>query len=654
MRSKLTLVLIVMAFAVSAQEPSSDDRFYQAIRNNNLGALRLLVKQLGVDHKDSLGHTPLVLATAFGTSEAVELLLASGAKAAEASNAGIAPLHVSRGDAAKVRLLLDRGADANARTQLGRTPLIVAASSNGTVEAVRLLIEAGSDVNAADNGGMTPLMAAARADDISVAKLLVAKGADVNHIAAGIGQSATALMAAAFNGSTELVRLLLSRGAKVDPVSRDYVEVVKNGRVMFGRNTALHLGAASGNAEVVKLLLDAGAAVNPQDVRDATPLIVALSTDRPQPAVIRLLLEKGANPSLPSSGGESAVDWARKFNQPPVLAQFNLEPVAVPIAQPAVASPARDALRQAVERSMPLLRKAASNMLTDGGCVACHAQPMTAMAIGVARDRGLHIDPPDEYTSQVVARLSVDSTGLMQGQDRGGFPDTHLFNGMMMASLRMASSRSTDALVHYLAAKQRREGNWQGLGAIRPPLGDGNFSRTAMGIRTLVAYATPARKSELEKRVEHAAQWLAMQTPITTEDRVMQILGLKWASAHTKRRQTLARELLAMQRRDGGWAQTPHLTSDAYATGQVLYTLREIGTPATDAAIQRGAAFLLRTQREDGSWHVKSRALRIQPYFESGFPYGHDQWISHPATAWAVMALSMTVPDPVMTSASTR
>lgn len=655
MRSKLTLVLLVMAFAVSAQEPRPDDRFYQAIRNNNLGALRLLVKELGVDHKDSLGQTPLVLATAFGTSEAVELLLASGAKAAEASNAGIAPLHVSRGDAAKVRLLLDRGADANARTQLGRTPLIVAASSNGTVEAVRLLIEAGADVNAADNGGMTPLMAAARADDISVAKLLVANGADVNHIAAGIGQSATALMAAAFNGSTELVRLLLSRGAKVDPVSRDYAEVVKNGRVMFGRNTALHLGAASGNAEVVKLLLDAGAAVNPQDVRDATPLIVALSTDRPKPAVIRLLLDKGANPSLPSSGAESAVDWARKFNNPAMLAQFNVEPVAVPIAQPtAVASPARDALRQAVERSMPLLRKAASNMLTGGGCVACHAQPMTAMAIGVARDRGLHIDPPDEYTSQVVARLSVDSTGLMQGQDRGGFPDTHLFNGMMMASLRMPSSRSTDALVHYLAAKQRREGNWQGLGAIRPPLGDGNFSRTAMGIRTLVAYATPARKSELEKRVEHAARWLAMQTPITTEDRVMQVLGLKWASAHTKRRQTLARELLAMQRGDGGWAQTPHLTSDAYATGQVLYALREIGTPATDAAIQRGAAFLLRTQREDGTWHVKSRALRIQPYFESGFPYGHDQWISHPATAWAAMALSMTAPDPVMTSASTR
>jgi hypothetical protein len=35
-----------------------------------------------------------------------------------------------------------------------------------------------------------------------------------------------------------------------------------------------------------------------------------------------------------------------------------------------------------------------------------------------------------------------------------------------------------------------------------------------------------------------------------------------------------------------------------------------------------------------------NRAMKIQPYFESGFPYGHDQWISHAGTAWAVIALS--------------
>ena len=82
------------------------------------------------------------------------------------------------------------------------------------------------------------------------------------------------------------------------------------------------------------------------------------------------------------------------------------------------------------------------------------------------------------------------------------------------------------------------------------------------------------------------------------------------------------------------------MDSDAYATGQALVALRESGVvPAGDPAIRRGVEYLLRTQFEDGSWFVRSRAVPIQTYFESGFPHGADQWISAAATAWAVSAL---------------
>ena len=114
------------------------------------------------------------------------------------------------------------------------------------------------------------------------------------------------------------------------------------------------------------------------------------------------------------------------------------------------------------------------------------------------------------------------------------------------------------------------------------------------------------------------------------------------------------RELLALQRPDGGWAQTPHLQSDAYATGQVLYTLRQLGVPAADAALQRGTAYLGRTQSDDGTWHVVNRAMKLQPYFEGGFPYGHDQWISHAGTAWAVIGLASAGLDTAPVSASAR
>jgi len=103
-----------------------------------------------------------------------------------------------------------------------------------------------------------------------------------------------------------------------------------------------------------------------------------------------------------------------------------------------------------------------------------------------------------------------------------------------------------------------------------------------------------------------------------------------------------AQALAAEQRSDGGWAQLPSLTSDAYATGQALVALRESGAMTTsDPVYKRGVQFLLSTQLPDGSWFVKSRAMRIQPFFESGFPFGRDQFVSAAGTNWATQALAL-------------
>ena len=50
-------------------------------------------------------------------------------------------------------------------------------------------------------------------------------------------------------------------------------------------------------------------------------------------------------------------------------------------------------------------------------------------------------------------------------------------------------------------------------------------------------------------------------------------------------------------------------------------------------AYEKGVAYLSRTQLDDGSWYVRSRAVKLQPYFQSGFPHGHEQWITYVATA---------------------
>ena len=640
---RIALLLILTAGTAFAEDAA--DRFYQSIRNNDLSTLRTLIKEHSPLAADSRGQTPVMLAAAFGSYDALKLLIDAGADVRAVSASGMTALHLCAGDLKKVRLLVDHGADVNARTKMGRTPLLVAAYTNGGSETVKLLLSKGAHVNTADTAGITPLIAAANVNDATTAKLLIAAGADINA-RANVGQAATPLQAAAHNGSAELVRLLLAYSASVNVLSMSSQNKVKNGIVQFGEVTALHLGVGSGNAEVVKLLLEAGALVDAQDMRGMTPLMFSVATDRPNIEIIRMLLQKGSDDASRSKVNESALDWARKFQHPAVMAELKLQPAPV-ASSPVTTKQSNSKPRAAAERSMSLLHTSATRMLSDGGCIACHAQPVTHIAVKLANERGWKV--PDSFPAdslETLKRLWLNADQpMLQGQEGGGMPDTQLYSSFALAAAGEPASWNTDVFVHYLIAKQRVEGNWHGVGASRAPIQDGDFSRTALSIRALATYRIPARKAEIDGRLERAAKWLSEQTPISTEDRSMQLLGLKWANLFPRVQDARIRELIGLQRPDGGWSQTPHLSSDAYATGQVLYTLHELGVPSAEAAFQRGVEFLVRTQRDDGSWHVKSRAMKIQPYFESGFPYEHDQWISSAATAWAAMALSLAAPD---------
>jgi hypothetical protein len=72
---------------------------------------------------------------------------------------------------------------------------------------------------------------------------------------------------------------------------------------------------------------------------------------------------------------------------------------------------------------------------------------------------------------------------------------------------------------------------------------------------------------------------------------------------------------------------TRQARSDAYATGAVLVALRQAGgVGANDDAYRRGIEYLLKTQKDDGSWHIRTRSKPFQTNFESGFPHGKHQF----------------------------
>jgi squalene cyclase len=159
------------------------------------------------------------------------------------------------------------------------------------------------------------------------------------------------------------------------------------------------------------------------------------------------------------------------------------------------------------------------------------------------------------------------------------------------------------------------------------------------------AYTPPGLEKQFQQQFVRARKWLESATPRENQEDAFRLLGLKWTDASQKTIDQAREAQLASQNDDGGWSQLPQLPSDAYATGLALYALHIGGDVATDSPeYKNGVSFLLRTQDRQGAWHVKSRSYGIQPYFESGFPYEHDQWISSAATGWATAALLLCDP----------
>ena len=628
---------------IVAGADESHDKLYSAIRANDLRQMKALLDGgASPDAEGPDGVTPLMVAAEVGSVDAMKLLIDRRANVNARNTYGSTALMWSVTDAKKVRLLLDHGADVNVASRSGRTALIVASFANPSAEVVRLLLASGANVAVMDQRKVTPLNAATFGNDTATIRLLLDASGDVNTADTFIGL--TPLINASGNRNVEAVKMLLAKGANVNAVSKtEGLPRIQTGIVEFGGWTPLLMAVPFGPPEIARTLIDAGAKVNVQDYRGFSPLMLAAATDRANPEIVRLLMDRKADTLSKTRAGETASDWAAKFNDATVTRAMGGTPrtsgpnVTLSEEQPDV--------RMAVQRSVSLLERATSQFFERGGCFACHEQPAAAFAVGAARGKGIVID--EKTASERWTQITTGLTGAqLEGAAPLGGADNNLYVAEALVRSGYAPDRKTDVLAANLAAYQGGDGGWHLPGYARSPLQDNDFSRTAMAIRALRTYGTLGRAAEIRERIERGKQWLLRATPITTEDLDMRLIGVATAGASMADLRKLAEPILAKQRPDGGFAQRDGLASDAYATGMTLWALTSTGViekPLTHDAYRKGLQFLLKTQKPDGSWHVPSRATKFQIYFESGFPHGHDQWISTMATGWAASALSFAL-----------
>lgn len=618
---------ILCAISLCALSLGAETSMFDAIRNGDTAKVQTLLKSGGdPNQRHEAGATALMYAAAFSSADCVRILLDGGAEVNGSGSNGATALMWGTGDSAKVRLLLERGAAVNAKTKDGTTALVTAAR-RGNTDSVRLLIAHGADPKASANNGVELLRIAYLSNSPGLRQILTEAGA-VAKERAELGRMPASLLA-----NAERAKEFLDKGGAL------------------AQFPVLGMAAAGGDLEGMRLLLERGVDPNQKDTGGRTVLMMAAAAFPANPAVVRLALESGGDLQARDDAGRTALDWALTLGETEIarmLRKAGAKPGVAPPAPPSAVEKPRTA-HEALVKAVAVLEPLSPLFHDQSGCFSCHNNSLPEAALNLAATHGVAVNRKAAAHAAQAAigdwKSQIDDF-LLATCPRPGFLVGTTKALLGLAEEGVAPNHVTDAVASCLATLQQPEGDWRLPGTdIRPPLTGSAIVSTALAIRGLKEYMPPGRRDEVKMRIDRALSFIRTAPSQGTQDETYKLLGLVWGGAPAAEAAAQTRRLLALQRAEGGWGQVPTMEPDAYSTGQALYALHASRRDPSAPAYVKGVQFLLRTQLEDGTWFVRSRAFGFQPYFESGFPHGKDQFISAAATSWAATALAYTQPE---------
>jgi ankyrin repeat protein len=370
--SNAAVIDLLLKAGANAKEakPEGETVLMTAARTGNRDAVQLLLAR-GADvnaREQWLGQTALMMAAAENHAGAVAALINAGADV----NARSAPTNLpdlqwvpagmsttvfprghwtplmfaaQQGALEAARALADGGANLDL-VDLDGTNALVFAIINAHYEVAALLVQKGADPNLADTTGMAALYAAVDMNTLpfmhnrpppppsgkltatDLIKVLLAHGANPNAVLKAptlqkhhdpgdrsLGDGSTPLMRAAKVPDVPVMRLLLANGADPKLTQRNGTNALlfaaglgRGGAVGYGRSRS---GTAQEGIEAIDLLLAAGLDINTPNNDGLTPLHAAATSIADVNALIRFLVDRGANPNLKNKRGQTPLDAAR-------------------------------------------------------------------------------------------------------------------------------------------------------------------------------------------------------------------------------------------------------------------------------------------------------------------------------------------------------
>ena len=255
--------------------------------------LEVLLQAISPNYEAQYGHTLLHIASAQGQLETVELLLDQGANIDARTLILCTPLHhacIER-QASVVKKLLERGAKVDSKDKHGSTPLYYA-SELGFVDIMKILVAAGANIDCKNNFGNPPLFGAINFKNLEAEEFLLRIGAKLPELM--------------FGGTTELHQAVIYNDLKkIEKLVANGVDI--NLQSIHGE-TVLHFAAES-REHMVDPLISLGADVHHRTSLGTTPLHWAVSGESKNAVLI--LLNSGANAQVVDFEGITPLSIAK-------------------------------------------------------------------------------------------------------------------------------------------------------------------------------------------------------------------------------------------------------------------------------------------------------------------------------------------------------